>query len=254
MKSAFGRSLVLAVARLRRSSMKHLIATLTFALLTVSAAAAQSLKPDSPAPLQAGINAGQTDNFTGAHYWYFFAGPGPVSVHCEFKGGGLLGASMRAPLTFSFTDAERTWTYSKPLVSSSTADLAETTFKGNFKTRTKVIVTVSPIANGLVRMGGEYQILVSGNVAFGQQPAGDPIVQTFMQWAGMTANYGATKFLANGTIVASTGATGTWTLFDAGSHMYNIVLDGQRLSLVYMPGRGLVSSDDPTTVIFKALR
>lgn len=234
--------------------MKRFIATVAFALLMAATVSAQSLTPNSPAPLQAGVNDSQTDNFTGAHYWYFYAGPGAVSVHCEFKGGGLLGASMKAPLTFTFTDAARTWTYSKPLVSSSTADVAETTFKGNFKTRTKVIVTVSPVANGLVRTGGEYQISVAGAVAFGQQKAGDPIIQTFMQEAGMTQNYGATKFLANGTILASTGATGTWTLFDAGAHLYTVVLDGQRLSLIYMPGRGLVSSDDPSTIIFKALR
>ena len=234
--------------------MKRLIAMLAFALFTVSSVSAQSLQPNSPAPLQAGINASQTDNFTGAHYWYFYAGPGPVTVHCEFMGGGLLGAAMKAPLTFTFTDAARTWTYSKPLVSGSAANIAETTFTGTFKTRTQVVVTVSPVVGGLVRTGGQYQISVSGAVAFGQQKTGDPIIQTFMQMAGMTQNYGATKFLANGKILASTGATGTWTLFDAGSHEYTIVLDGQRLSLIYMAGRGLVSSDDPSTIIFQALK
>jgi len=234
--------------------MKHLFITAACVALAFATASAQSLSINSPAPLQPGINQGQTDNFTGTQYWYFYGGPGKVAVHCEFKGGGVLGSSVNSSLTFTLSDSAQTWRISKTLVSGSTANAAEATFPGTLKKRTKIIVTVAPIAGGLVRLGGAYTISVSGEVAYGSARAGDPIVQTFMQVAGMYANYGATKFNADGTILASTGATGTWKLFDASTRTYIVVLGGQRLSLIYMPGRGLVSADDPSTVIFKALK
>jgi WD40 repeat protein len=234
--------------------MRHLFSAITFALLTVAVASAQSLNVNSPAPLKAGVNVSQTDNFTGTHYWYFYAGPGKVTVHCAFKGGGLMGNSMNSTLTFTLSDPGRTWQTSKVLVSGSTADTRETTFTANLKKRQEVILSVAPVANGLVRMGGQYEISISGAVSYGQDKSGDPIVQTFMQFSGMTKNYGLTKFNANGTVVASDGSTGTWKLFDAASHTYVVVLDGQHLSLIYMPGRGLVSAGDPNNVVFKALK
>jgi hypothetical protein len=234
--------------------MNRVLFAIALAALTSTTVSAQSLSVNSPAPLKAGINDSATDNFTGTHYWYFYAGPGAVTVHCEFKGGGILGASINSKLTFTLSDSGQTWHISKTLISGSTADQRETRFTANLKKRIKVIVTVSPVANALVRMGGEYQISASGAVAFGQEKAGDPIVQTFMQFSGMTKNYGATKFNADGTVVASDGSTGTWKLFDAETHTYVVVLDGQRLSLIYMPGRGLVSADDTSVVVFKAIK
>ncbi len=103
----------------------------------------------------------------------------------------------------------------------------------------------------------------SGAVAFASpSTSGDPIVQTFYgdfgapagsAGSGGTAIYGATKFSADGTIVASNGATGRWKLFDASSRIYTIVLDGQTYSLKYAPGRGLVDPKDGS-IVFKALR
>jgi WD40 repeat protein len=224
------------------------------AALSASAASAQSLSINSPAPLQPGVNESQTDNLTGTHYWYFYGGPGKVYVHCVFKGGGLLGAAMNAPLSFTLSDAAGTWHTTGKLVSGSTADVREVTFPGTLKSRTKIIVSVMPIAGGLVRTGGTYDISLSGVVSYGAKKSGDPIVGTMMQMSGMTSNYGATKFKADGTVLASTGATGTWKLFDADTHTYTVVLDGQRLSLIFMPGRGLVSADDTSNVVFKALK
>jgi hypothetical protein len=235
--------------------MKRLISAICLAALTFEGASAQSLKVNDPAPLKAGVNDSTTDNFTGTHYWYFYGGPGSVDVHCVFKGGGLMGNSMNSTLTFTLSDSAGTWSTSKVLRSGSTADAAQTTFHApNIKTRTKIIVTVAPVANGLVRMGGEYQITASGAVAFGAQKAGDPIVGTYMQNAGMTENIGATKFNANGTVVAANGATGTWKLFDADTHTYAVVINGERLSLIYRPGIGLVDAGDQTSVDFKALK
>jgi hypothetical protein len=236
------------------SCLRHSISVITLVALTVAAVSAQSLSINSPGPLKPGVNAGQTDNFTGTHYWYFYAGPGAVAVHCEFKGGGLLGNPLNSRLTFTLSDATQTWHVSKTLVSGSSADASQTTFHGNLKQRTKVMVTVAPVAGGLVRMGGEYSISVSGTVAYGQEKAGDPIVGTYMQNCCMTENIGLTKFKADGSVVAANGFTGTWKLFDADTHTYALVINGEQLSVTYAPGRGLVSSGDAGAIVFKALK
>ena len=223
------------------------------AALTTTNVSAQSLSVNMPGPLRAGVNVGQTDNFTGTHYWYFYAGPGAVAVHCEFKGGGLLGNPMNSRLTFTLSDAAQTWHQSKTLVSGSNADTNQVTFHGNIKQRIEVIVSVAPVAGGLVRMGGEYSISVSGAVAYGQAKSGDPIVGTYMQMCCMTENIGLTKFQPNGTIVAANGFTGTWKLFDASTHTYALVINGEQLSVTYVAARGLVSSNDSGAIVFKAL-
>jgi hypothetical protein len=175
-------------------------------------------------------------------------------VHCLFKGGGMMGNSLNSTLTFTLSDVAQTWSQSKKLVSGSSADARETTFVGNLKKRTEVIVSVAPVSGGLVRLGGEYQITVGGAVAFGQAKTGDPIVGTYMQMYGMHENIGVTKFKADGTVAAANGFTGTWKLFDADSHTYVIVINGEQLSLMYRPGIGLVDPSDPSTADFKAMK
>jgi hypothetical protein len=237
--------------------MKRFILGVLVAAFSLATASAQSLQAGSPAPLKAGINESATDNFTGTHYWYFYGGPGAVDVHCVFKGGGLLGNSLNSTLTFTLSDSAGTWSTSKVLRSGSTASAAQTTFHAaNLKKRAKIIVTVAPVANGLVRMGGDYQITASGVVAFGAEKAGDPIVGTYMQMNGMTENIGVTKFKVDGTVVAANGFTGTWKLFDADTHTYAVVINGERLSLIYRPAIGLVDASDAasTNPVFKALK
>ena len=72
----------------------------------------------------------------------------------------------------------------------------------------------------------------------------DPIIRPF---ASMRNSYGATKFLADGTVEASDGSHGTWKAFDPENRIYTVVIDGTRLSLRYLPGRGLVEAGDPTS-------
>lgn len=243
--------------------MKNTLLTLTIFALFASGAPAQSLRASSPAPLQAGVNTSTTDNFTGTHYWYFFGGPGKVVLRATFAGGGLLGNPMNSAMKVTLSDGAGSFAVSKTIASSSNQDLNTATFSGNLKKRTRLLVSVAPPSQGLVRSGGQYTLEASGAVAFASSSGGgDPIVQTFYgdfgapsgsAGAGGTADYGATKFAANGSIVASNGATGTWKLFDAGSHLYTIVLDGQTYSLKYEPGRGLVDPKDES-IVFKALR
>jgi hypothetical protein len=229
--------------------MRRLFLAGLLVLCAAATAAAQSLNVNSPAPLQPGVNQSQTDNFTGTHYWYFYGGPGAVTVHCQFTAGTVLGAQTNSQLTFTIEDAAMTWHTSKTLNGSGPHSL---TLDGTLKKRTKLILAVAPISGGLVRMGGAYSITVSGAVAYGSAKAGDPIVGTYTQMAGMTSNIGLTKFKADGTVVAASGDSGTWKLFDAGTHAYVIVIAGQRLSVILKPGVGLVDSASPDIIEFKA--
>ena len=116
--------------------------------LTVSCAAAQSLKSQDPAPLQSGVNSGIVDNFVGPHYWYFVGGPGDVHVVVRFKSMGLFGNPIRTPLTATLYDEQRTWHVTK--VVTSEKDMAEQTFTGKLDKKLKTIGP-SPIQHVLVR-------------------------------------------------------------------------------------------------------
>src|SRR5215470_10545863 len=73
-------------------------------LTTLSAANAQSLDPQQPAALAPGVNKGNVDSFKGAHYYYFWAGPGHFDVNMAFREMGLFGAPHRQSLSFDFYD------------------------------------------------------------------------------------------------------------------------------------------------------
>ncbi len=230
--------------------MKSLMVCLVTAVLAATPALAQSLKPETPSPLQAGINKGTVDNFVGTHYWYFLAEPGKTHVHVQFTPMSLLGNPHLSNLTVTLSDAAHTWHSDKVL--SSDSKTVDYTFDGDIKAPTKILVSVAPPSGGLVRTGGDYQLDVTGAVSFGEKSNADPIVRTYNQMAGYTSLLGMSKFLADGTIETASGASGRWKLFDRDSQTYVIDIDGQeRQSLQYVPGRGLVGGD---TIIFQELR
>jgi hypothetical protein len=222
-----------------------------FAILASTTSSwAQSLKPESPAPLQAGINKGTVDNFVGTHYWYFTSDPGEAHVHAQFKPMGLLGNPYQTTITVSLSDAANTWRTTKALTSDNKT--VDYTFEGNIKKPTKIIVTVAPPSGGLVRMGGDYQLEVSGPVAFGEQSTADPIIGTYKEMCDYSTDLGDCKFRADGSIESTSGATGKWKLFDKDSQTYVVDIDGQtRHSLQYVPGRGLVEGD---SIVFQELK
>jgi hypothetical protein len=248
---------------LRGGFVKRIALLVAMLVLTATLAEGQSLKSSSPAPLQAGVNEATTDNFTGTHYWYFYGGPGTVVLHATLKGMGMMGSPMNTRFVVTLSDAAGSFQVSKVLVSGSNQAPATGTFDGKLKTRTRLIVSVAPPSQALVRMGGTYDLEASGAVAFGvERSLGDPIVQTFYgdfgapsgQGAGGTQDYGATKFRADGSIVCANGASGTWKLFDAGTRVYSIVLDGQHYSLKYEPGRGLIDAGNDSQIVFKLVK
>jgi hypothetical protein len=70
----------------------------------------------------------------------------------------------------------------------------------------------------------------------------------------MVNTYRATRFLADGTVVASDGSRGTWTAFDPDNRIYTVEICKFRWSVQYLPGYGLVNPSDPSSIVFQELR
>jgi hypothetical protein len=220
----------------RRGFMKMRKLSLLIALfLAVGGVAAQSLKPDDPYPLKEGINEGISDSFVGMQYWYYYITPGNNRLTVRFKNPNtIFGAPLNTTLTITLYDEKKTWQVTK--VVNSNKNTSEATFEADkVKTKIKVIVRVSPPNGTLVRMGGDYEIEATGDQQFDEvKNTVDPIVRTYDG-----GQYGVTKFLAGGTIETSTGATGTWKVFDSESRIYKVVLDGDQFAVQYFPAHGL---------------
>ncbi len=216
--------------------------------MALSCATAQSLKPEAPAPLQSGVNRGVADSMVGPQYWSFRSGPGEVQVLARFK--STMGPMVREPLTITLYDEKRTWHVSKVVISENGA-LGETTFTGKLDQKRKTIISVAPPSGGLLRSVGDYELQATGAVQFEAANTHEPIIRTFV---AKVNDYGATKFLADGTVQASNGSAGTWKAFDPENHIYTVVVDQFRFSVKYLPGRGLVDPDDPTSVKFQEIR
>jgi len=219
--------------------------------LFVAPVSAQSLKPDAPAALQSGINRGIVDSCIGNHYWYFQGSPGKTQVHATFNSMGLLGNNQRTNLTVTMSDAGNTWHTTKILTSEGKP--VDCTFDGLLKKPTKIIVTVAPPSNSLLRVGGNYELEATGSVSYGPKSTADPIIGTYSHMGGYTSLLGTCKFTPDGKVATTSGPSGDWKLFDESSQMYVINIDGQdRHSLKFIPARGLV--DDQGGVVFQLLR
>jgi hypothetical protein len=183
-------------------------------------------------------------------YWYFTGGPGKTNLHAKFKAMGLLGNPYRSDITITLYDAANTWHTSKVL--SSDNQEVDCMFNGELKSPTKLLVSVAPPPNGLVRMGGDYELEATGAVGFGQKSNVDPIIGTYNQMCEYTSLLGTCKFLPDGTVETTSGANGNWKLFDQSTQTYVVNIDGQdRHSLQYVAGRGLCDGD---TIVFQLLK
>ncbi len=235
----------------QRSVMKALIVSALAAISLISPVGAQSLKPDAPAPLQPGINKSTVDNFVGTQYWWFTAEPGECRVHATFRSMGVLGNAARSEVAISLYDASKTWRTQKVL--SSDGKAVDCTITGNLKKTTRVLVSVAPPNGGLIRSGGDYELEVTGAVAFGPQSNIDPVVGMYKQMGGYTKMLGDCKFTGDGHVETTSGESGTWKLFDKDSGTYVIDISGQdRHSLQLKPGRGLCDND--SSIVFQQLR
>lgn len=238
---------------LKRASKRNILLLLSAALplLGCAGADAQSLKPDAPTPLKPGINRGLVDALVGPQYWTFMAQPGANKVHVTFSAMGIYGTAPRTSVTFTMSDPGNTWHTSKVVTSQGTP--IDATFDGTLKKPTKVIVTVAPPTNALLRVGGNYEIEATGAVSF--LPSGastTPIVGVYKQLAGYTKPLGDCKFTSDGKVVTTSGASGDWKIFDEETQTYIVNIDGeQRHSLKFVPGRGLLDND---IIIYQQLR
>lgn len=222
--------------------------------LLLGGVSAQSLKPDNPYPLKAGINQGTSDSLIGIHYWYLYATPGSNRLTVRFKQPiTLYGTELKNNvLTITVSDEKRTWHLTKTIISKPNA--SEATFKAdNVAKKMKIIVSVAPPNQNLLRMGGDYELEATGDVQFDDvKSATDPIIRTYQSSLN---DYGATKFLADGTVQTSGGYNGTWKVFDAENRIYTVQIEGFRFSVQYLPGYGLVKPGDPNGLImFQELR
>lgn len=224
--------------------------------LMVGGVSAQSLKPENPYPLKAGINQATSDNFVGTQYWYFYATPGTNSLRVRLKSPiTLYGSTINTVITVTVSDEKRTWRVTKTATSNRNA--TEAIFGApKVDKKMKIIVSVAPPNQNLIRMGGDYEIEATGDVAFGEVTnAADPIIRTYdPKTMHNSDSYGATKFLADGTVQTANGFTGTWKVFDRENRIYTIVIGQLRYSLQYSPGYGLVRPGEPSWIEFQELR
>jgi hypothetical protein len=211
--------------------------------LLVAPASAQSLDLKKPAPLEAGLNSGTADSMVGAHYWFFYAEPGSFSgtVTKLDSPGDAARAQLSAGISYAPKLPENT------LVSKDSKD--KTNFSGTVKTRSKVILKVDPGPAGLTRSACNYNVVVNGNVSFGQATSTPEIVGTYMG----PGDLNLTKFNPDGTFIAQTGIKGKWTLFDADTKTYAVDYNKSSLSLKLVPARGLTDAQNADVIIFKLL-
>ncbi len=231
--------------------MKNL-AVLIAIFLAAECVSAQSLKPENPDPLKPGINRGTSDSLVGIHYWYFYATPGSNRLTVRLRQPtALYGTQLRTVVTVTLSDERRTWRNAKAVTSNpSTSEATFTAEKLN--KRMKILVSVAPPNQNLIRMGGDYEIEVTGDVEFGEARSGaNPVIRTY---ESKVNSYGATRFLADGSVVASDGSRGTWKEFDPENRIYTVLIGEFRFSVQYIAGYGLVKPGEPNTIVFQELR
>lgn len=235
--------------------MKRLNILIMF-FLAIGYVSAQSLKPESPYPLQTGINKGTADSLVGTHYWYFYATPGSSKVMVRFKPMALYGAPIKnTTLTITLYDEKRTWRNAKVISPDrNQTDAAFTAEK--VKSKMKIIISVAPPNQNLIRMGGDYEIEATGDVQFDEiKSTADPIVRTYEPKVSYAdEDYGTTRFNADGTIETANGFSGTWKVFDRENRIYTVIIGRLKVSVQYLPGYGLVRPDDPSLIVFQELR
>lgn len=237
-------------AHISRGMVCSIALLLTAVTLSVRSPA-QSLNPQKPAPLQSGANTGTVDNFVGANYFYFWGGAGKVTVTITYKSMSLLGNAQKSALTIELSDDKKSWTPLRTTISS-LKESNQRELSGDLKKETKLIIAVIPPSGGLVRAGGDYEIRVTGAVRF-DKPLTDTelIVGTYTPMTVYDNEDTAAKFLPDGTFQFASGTKGTWKLFDSDTHLYTVTFGSNRLSLKLIPGRGLVSASDPTSIVFQ---
>jgi len=132
-----------------------------------SASMAQSLDPEKPAPLAPGANKGNVDSMTGSHFYYFWAGPGHFDINLAFKDLGLYGNPLRQVLNFDFYNNDNKLMAHNAIVAAGRLERIAT--EGDLADRQRIRIAVVP-QKGLIRLGGYYEIEVTGAVELTGKP------------------------------------------------------------------------------------
>jgi outer membrane protein OmpA-like peptidoglycan-associated protein len=128
---------------------------------------AQSHDSKSPTPLGPGINKGNVDNVTGSVYYSFHAGPGHVNMQFRFKSLGVFGNPLRQGLSFDLYENGKFLSHS---IVVSTDKLEQAAPSGDLDSPRSFTLYVIP-QSGPIRLGGYYEIEITGAVSYGAAKA-----------------------------------------------------------------------------------
>ena len=137
---------------------------LIFPALIISPAIVHGQSHDmkNPMPLAPGVNKGNVDSIVGPNYYYFTAGPGHWQVHLTFHEMGFLGQPHRQLCNFDFINPQGQVSHMEIWSQGNTATLDN---HGDFAERKRMLLKVSGQSN-LVRLGGYYEITITGAAQF----------------------------------------------------------------------------------------
>lgn len=222
---------------------------------------AQSADPKHPAPLQPGDNiAVITDMVQIAQYYYVTLGPGKGTLTIEFSANGFPGTGGEIRVTLlggikkNYNVVVRS---TQGIFGSNAAQTGQVTIPFDLKESKKVILRIDPPSSGLLVAAGRYNVQATGAVKFAAmnsnaaQVVGTYRVHTYE--LGQNESDKLIKLLPDGKIESETGATGSWSLFDAGSKTYVIQLADKRGTLIFWPAVGFSkeSTGNPDLILVR---
>jgi hypothetical protein len=235
-------------------NLKPAMSFMIFAAMSMCLAApsqAQTNDVKNPAPLKSGLNKAVIDSFGTAQFWTFTVQPGHWQLRFSRSGpqeGFSVGSRAGVGAVYAPKTAEAVMDFKE--------DPSGVVYNGNVKHPTRVVVMVEPAKSPLVRQTTNYTLEASGSVAEGSATTasggGDASTPSVVGTYTVNMNdFGVAKFAADGSIVTSSGAKGTWELFDADTRTYVIMINGQRQTLTFQPGRGFVDKNEVLVIAVK---
>jgi outer membrane protein OmpA-like peptidoglycan-associated protein len=180
------------------------LAGVVLLLGSYSFCSAQSHDPAKPTPLGPGVNKGNVDNNTnGPNYYYVLAGPGHVDVQYAFHEMGVFGNPFKQVLNFDILSDDKVISHD---AIQSVGKLERFTQPGNLKSEVRLVIRVSS-PNAAIRLGGYYEISVTGAVKFEGKTTGEntkPEDTSLVKHSGVALTNGPVA-LTNGPVALTGG-------------------------------------------------
>jgi hypothetical protein len=207
------------------------------ALLSCNSVRGQSLDVHHPALLNEGTNNGTIDSFGQDQFWYFTANPGNFKIVFT-RSGAQEGFDIGPKAAFG--------AIINPAVKGSSLTGKDVpsgaVFEGHCEAPTRVLAMIEKPRSPLVRQTVSYTITItgSGSPTASNESIADPVVGVYDI---MLNAYGVGKFATDGTIVTTSGVSGTWSLFDKSTRTYVVTLGQDKWTLTFEPARGFVDKN-----------